>query len=217
MSEPTRYTPGQFDAQADHVESLNSLCDDPECGGCVRRRERAAMWRQAAADARALEEMRVRFPYDGLDQLRAEIEKERTFWRREAYTARPERDRLARVVAGMREWAFLVGDFGLDGKGRWLECRGCGQRHLFGGTFAAGAQHRAGFGCVIEAMLAELDRLTGEEPPVEATYDAERCEGVYPVPQTAPPREEPFDVMYRCALRKGHAGAHGVAVKEREL
>lgn len=39
--------------------------------------------------------------------------------------------------------------------------------------------------------------------------DEERCEGRYPVPQTAPPREEPFDVTYRCALPKGHEGPHG--------
>lgn len=36
-----------------------------------------------------------------------------------------------------------------------------------------------------------------------------RCEGRYPVPQTAPPREEPFDVTYRCARPKGHDGPHG--------
>lgn len=35
-----------------------------------------------------------------------------------------------------------------------------------------------------------------------------RCEGRYPVPQTAPPRDEPFDVTYRCALLKGHDGPH---------
>lgn len=35
-----------------------------------------------------------------------------------------------------------------------------------------------------------------------------RCEGRYPVPQTAPPRDEPFDVTYRCALPKGHEGPH---------
>jgi hypothetical protein len=37
----------------------------------------------------------------------------------------------------------------------------------------------------------------------------ERCEGRYPVPQTSPPREEPFDVTYRCALPQGHDGPHG--------
>jgi hypothetical protein len=39
--------------------------------------------------------------------------------------------------------------------------------------------------------------------------DEGRCEGRYPVPPTAPPREEPFDVTYRCALPKGHEGPHG--------
>ena len=43
-----------------------------------------------------------------------------------------------------------------------------------------------------------------------ATDESEtRCEGRYPVPQTSPPREEPFDVTYRCALPKGHDGPHG--------
>lgn len=36
----------------------------------------------------------------------------------------------------------------------------------------------------------------------------ERCDGRYPVPQTSPPRDEPFDVTYRCALPKGHDGPH---------
>jgi hypothetical protein len=37
----------------------------------------------------------------------------------------------------------------------------------------------------------------------------ERCEGRYPVPQTSPPREEPFEVTYRCGLAQGHLGPHG--------
>jgi hypothetical protein len=36
-----------------------------------------------------------------------------------------------------------------------------------------------------------------------------RCEGCYPVPQTSPPRDEPFEVTYRCAKPNGHAGEHG--------
>jgi hypothetical protein len=39
--------------------------------------------------------------------------------------------------------------------------------------------------------------------------DPRRCEGRYLVPQTAPPRDEPFDVTYRCAMPKGHDGPHG--------
>ncbi len=39
----------------------------------------------------------------------------------------------------------------------------------------------------------------------------ERCEGRYPVPQTSPPRDEPFDVTYRCQLPTGHEGQHGPA------
>jgi hypothetical protein len=35
-----------------------------------------------------------------------------------------------------------------------------------------------------------------------------RCEGRYSVPQTSPPRDEPFDVTYRCALDNGHDGPH---------
>jgi hypothetical protein len=38
---------------------------------------------------------------------------------------------------------------------------------------------------------------------------SERCEGRYPVPQTSPPRDEPFEVTYRCALALGHEGPHG--------
>jgi len=40
---------------------------------------------------------------------------------------------------------------------------------------------------------------------------SERCDGRYPVPQTTPPREEPFDVTYRCGLHQGHQGPHGPA------
>ena len=36
-----------------------------------------------------------------------------------------------------------------------------------------------------------------------------QCEGRYPVPQTAPPREEAVQMTYRCGLRKGHSGSHG--------
>ena len=39
--------------------------------------------------------------------------------------------------------------------------------------------------------------------------DEWRCDGRYPVPQTSPPRDEPFGVTYRCALPKGHEGPHG--------
>lgn len=39
---------------------------------------------------------------------------------------------------------------------------------------------------------------------------APRCEGRYPVPQTAPPRDEPFEVTYRCAQSAGHVGPHGL-------
>jgi hypothetical protein len=35
-----------------------------------------------------------------------------------------------------------------------------------------------------------------------------RCNGRYPIPQTSPPRDEPFDVTYRCALPEGHDGPH---------
>lgn len=35
-----------------------------------------------------------------------------------------------------------------------------------------------------------------------------RCDGRYPVPQTAPRRDEPFEVTYRCALATGHDGPH---------
>lgn len=51
------------------------------------------------------------------------------------------------------------------------------------------------------ADALSVDRLRGEGP--------QRCEGRYPVPQTAPKREEPFEVTYRCALPVGHLGPHG--------
>jgi hypothetical protein len=47
-----------------------------------------------------------------------------------------------------------------------------------------------------------------EERNVAALRE-QRCEGRYPVPQTSPPRDEPFEVTYRCALPKGHDGPHG--------
>jgi hypothetical protein len=40
----------------------------------------------------------------------------------------------------------------------------------------------------------------------------QRCEGRYPVPQTAPPRDEPFEASYRCGLAQGHEGPHGPTV-----
>jgi chromosome segregation ATPase len=50
---------------------------------------------------------------------------------------------------------------------------------------------------LMDLFLRDLDAITDG-----------RCEGRYPVPQTAPPRDEPFDVTYRCALPKGHEGPH---------
>jgi hypothetical protein len=38
---------------------------------------------------------------------------------------------------------------------------------------------------------------------------SEQCDGRYPVPQTAPPREEAEHPTYRCGLPKGHKGPHG--------
>ena len=40
-----------------------------------------------------------------------------------------------------------------------------------------------------------------------------RCDGRYLVPSTSPPREEPFDVTYRCGLPIGHAGPHAAALE----
>jgi hypothetical protein len=45
-------------------------------------------------------------------------------------------------------------------------------------------------------------------PVIFAQRDMQRCEGRYPVPATSPPRNEPFDVTYRCSLPKGHDGPH---------
>lgn len=43
----------------------------------------------------------------------------------------------------------------------------------------------------------------------QAQEPEQRCEGRYPVPPTSPPRQEPFEVTYRCGLNLGHAGEHG--------
>lgn len=44
-----------------------------------------------------------------------------------------------------------------------------------------------------------------------------RCEGRYPVPRLSPPREEPFEVTYRCQLRSGHKGPHGESLRDHPL
>ena len=62
-------------------------------------------------------------------------------------------------------------------------------------------------------MTREMSYLTEEEfDPTDANAAGEatpRCDGRYPVPQTAPPREEPFEATYRCARPAGHEGPHG--------
>jgi hypothetical protein len=58
---------------------------------------------------------------------------------------------------------------------------------------------------VTSAELFEIVRASLAAPPVA------RCDGRYPVPQASPPREEPFDITYRCALPTGHDGPHGDA------
>jgi len=52
---------------------------------------------------------------------------------------------------------------------------------------------------------AELEAALGSSPADKPG----RCEGRYPVPQTSPPRDEPFAVTYRCSLLDGHEGPHG--------
>jgi len=52
----------------------------------------------------------------------------------------------------------------------------------------------------VKAIVTIQDAITNAEG---------RCDGRYPVPQTSPARDEPFDVTYRCALPTGHAGPHG--------
>lgn len=58
------------------------------------------------------------------------------------------------------------------------------------------------------AAVAELRRVIAQGRSALTAVD-ERCEGRYPVPQTSPPRDEPFEVTYRCARPKGHDGPHG--------
>lgn len=53
--------------------------------------------------------------------------------------------------------------------------------------------------------------MTSGAPYAAEYFTFERCEGRYPVPQTSPPRDEPFEVTYRCARPKGHDGPHGDA------
>jgi hypothetical protein len=64
------------------------------------------------------------------------------------------------------------------------------------------------------AALHTGERTDSSQPIGDTASDRsqpiERCEGRYPVPQTAPPRDEPFEVTYRCALPKGHSGPHGL-------
>ena len=48
-----------------------------------------------------------------------------------------------------------------------------------------------------------MSRIHGYEGPLP------RCDGRYPVPQTSPPRDEPFEVTYRCGRAPGHEGPHG--------
>ena len=61
------------------------------------------------------------------------------------------------------------------------------------------------------ADLTDLESAIHESSALLAASrgrEPERCEGRYPVPQTSPPRDEPFDVTYRCALPLGHEGPH---------
>ena len=64
-----------------------------------------------------------------------------------------------------------------------------------------------GWNCVVDNGSVEDARVGAPSARVERPRG--RCEGRYPVPQTSPPRDEPFDVTYRCALDKGHDGPHG--------
>lgn len=50
-----------------------------------------------------------------------------------------------------------------------------------------------------------LSQEPSKPSPYPAT-EAERCDGRYPVGM---PRDEPFDVTYRCSLKVGHEGPHG--------
>jgi len=64
----------------------------------------------------------------------------------------------------------------------------------------------------IEALLVESGRHAVVNVMVRLEHEpggGQRCDGRYPVPQTSPPRDEPFEVTYRCALEDGHEGAHG--------
>ena len=54
----------------------------------------------------------------------------------------------------------------------------------------------------MRAVLAAALAPTGAEKET-------RCTGRYPVPQTRPPRDEPFEATYRCALQQGHEGPCG--------
>lgn len=61
-----------------------------------------------------------------------------------------------------------------------------------------------------ETAARLLDDATTLRKRLQRAFKPEgRCEGRYPVPQTSPPRDEPFEVTYRCALPTGHDGPHG--------
>lgn len=66
-------------------------------------------------------------------------------------------------------------------------------------------QQHAAVQCAVNNLESRLlASPLGQEAPAP-----QRCEGRYSVPATSPPRDEPFEVTYRCALRVGHAGPHG--------
>lgn len=72
-------------------------------------------------------------------------------------------------------------------------CRGTGRtsNHVDGEVECSACE---GCGVTIQDAIANADR---------------RCHGRYPVTQTSPARDEPFDVTYRCAMPTGHYGPHG--------
>lgn len=59
--------------------------------------------------------------------------------------------------------------------------------------------------------------LTVPPKNVREARQATQCEGRYPVPQTSPPRDEPFEVTYRCGRLNGHRGPCGPSDPEQVI
>ena len=69
---------------------------------------------------------------------------------------------------------------------------------------------RGWLGAWVHDSSATYECSCGLDAALARRREPQRCDGRYPVPQTAPPRDEPAGaITYRCALDAGHDGPHG--------